>query len=66
MISNELGLKEWQGYGIDSIKTFLSDVSYIVDGQSDVKDFVNKRPTFREALISTAYYRISPRKLKSK
>jgi predicted dehydrogenase len=48
------GNKVWKGYGIDSIKTFLSDVVNINSNKVDVKSLEAMRPTFSEALISTA------------
>ena len=44
----------WQGYGIDSITTFLNDVCSIYKGQKEPIDFEGFRPTFKEAVISTA------------
>ena len=44
----------WQGYGIDSITTFLNDVYSIYKGQKEPIDFEGFRPTFKEAVISTA------------
>ena len=55
MNSDEFGLKEWQGYGIDSIKTFLSDVSSIIKGQSKVSELMNIRPTIGEASLISTY-----------
>jgi D-galacturonate reductase len=46
--------KEWRGYGIDSITTFLSDVENINNNIVDMKSLQLVRPTFSEALISTA------------
>ena len=44
----------WQGYGIESIVTFLMDVNAIITGNQTPADFEGKRPTFEEAVISTA------------
>jgi len=46
--------KEWRGYGIDSITTFLSDVENINNNIVDIESLKLTRPTFSEALISTA------------
>jgi D-galacturonate reductase len=46
--------KEWRGYGIDSITTFLSDVENINSNVVDIESLQLIRPTFSEALISTA------------
>jgi len=64
VFQNELGKKEWHGYGIDSIKTFLNDVTNIFENQSKVIDFLNKRPTFEEALISTSIIESAHKSLK--
>jgi len=50
----EVGKKQWRGYGIDSIKTFLSDVEDINSENVDIKILEKLRPTFSEAIISTA------------
>ena len=44
----------WQGYGIDSITTFIDDVVAINNEKVDLLDLQNKRPSFKESLISTA------------
>ena len=44
----------WEGYGIDSIICFLNDVSSIINKENTPQDFEGKRPTFLEALFSTA------------
>ena len=54
IFTNELGFKQWHGYGIESIKIFLNDICSIIKEKSSVNDFINKRPTFEEALISTS------------
>jgi D-galacturonate reductase len=48
------GKIEWRGYGIDSILTFLDDIVDLNNESISVKDLENKRPSFNEALISTA------------
>ena len=52
--SGHNNLKEWRGYGIDSITTFLSDVENINNKKVDIESLKLIRPTFSEALISTA------------
>lgn len=49
----ENGKKEIQGYGIDSIHTFLKDVAEIINNKKNWKDFEGKRPTFKDSLIPT-------------
>ena len=44
----------WQGYGIKSISTFLQDVNDIISDNKTPESFEGKRPTFNEAIISTA------------
>jgi D-galacturonate reductase len=52
--SGHNNFKEWRGYGIDSITTFLSDVENINNNIVDIESLKLIRPTFSEALISTA------------
>jgi len=52
--SGDGGLKEWRGYGIDSITTFLSDVEDINNNKVDIESLKLIRPSFSEALISTS------------
>ncbi len=51
---SETGKKEWRGYGIDSVKTFFSDVVNINSGVTNLEELKVERPTFSEALISTS------------
>jgi predicted dehydrogenase len=44
----------YQGYGIESINTFLNDVQNLYDGNIIPKDLEGKRPTFSDSLISVA------------
>jgi len=50
----ESGNKKWKGYGIDSIKTFLTDIENINAKKVDLKTLEKLRPSFFEASISTA------------
>jgi predicted dehydrogenase len=52
--TNSYGEKEWKGYGIDSVKTFLSDVVNIQSGHVKLSDLEYHRSTFKESLVSTA------------
>jgi len=52
--SGDRNVKEWRGYGIDSITTFLSDVEDINNNIVNIESLKFIRPTFSEALISTA------------
>ena len=45
---------EWEGYGIHSITTFLDDVSSIYENRIQPAQLEGSRPTFSEALYSTA------------
>jgi len=49
----EMGNITWQGYGIESVNTFLDDVLSIHQGTNTPKDFESVRPTFQEAMISS-------------
>jgi len=51
---NSEGDIEWRGYGIESVTTFFEDIISINKGNIDIKDLELFRPTFSEALISTA------------
>jgi hypothetical protein len=44
----------WNGYGIDSINSFLKDSAEIYSGEIKLEDLKLNRPTFRKALISTS------------
>ena len=50
----ETQLTEYKGYGIDSITQFLQDVESMAQGDRSPVDFEGIRPTFRDALVSTA------------
>lgn len=43
-----------EGYGPRSIRQFLTDVQDLVDGTRQVSDLIPTRPSFQQALISTA------------
>ena len=49
----ENGKMRWQGYGIDSVMTFLNDVVDLDNNTKSLNDLQNERPTFKESLIST-------------
>lgn len=44
----------YHGYGIDSVHQFLNDVIKIERGVLKIDDLENIRPTFKQALVSTA------------
>ena len=48
------GKIRWEGYGIESVKTFLKDIILIKKNKSLLKSLDEVRPTFKEALYSTA------------
>jgi len=48
------GYLSYQGYGIDSIHTFLQDVIELEEGHITINDLENLRPTFKDSLCSTA------------
>jgi hypothetical protein len=50
----ETGAVHYQGYGIDSVVTFLNDVNAITNGKNTPSDFEGLRSTFAEGLYSTA------------
>ncbi len=53
MYGNKAEGISFQGYGIDSILQFLKDVTDIELGISEINALEGKRPTFRDAIIST-------------
>jgi predicted dehydrogenase len=46
--------REYRGYGIDSVRTFLEDIRNLHDGRCAPGDLEGHRPTLRQALASTA------------
>ncbi len=44
----------FRGYGIDSVTTFLSDALDVATGRVSAGALEGRRPTFRDALVSTA------------
>ena len=46
--------REYRGYGVDSLRTFLEDVRDLHDGRIAPADLEPLRPTLRQALVSTA------------
>ena len=57
--------KEWFGYGIDSVTTFLRDISSIEKKETTPKMLKKTRPSFEEALISTAVIEAAHSSLKN-
>ena len=51
---NKTSQIRWEGYGIESIITFLKDVNAIVNNNKFPASFEGNRPTFKESIISTA------------
>lgn len=48
------GRKEYLGYGLESIRTFLDDVQALLEKKVTLEELRKTRPTFQQALISTA------------
>lgn len=48
------GSVDYYGYGIDSVKQFLDDVLAVEKGEVKIAELEGKRPSFRDALVSTA------------
>jgi predicted dehydrogenase len=57
---------EYKGYGIDSIRAFLEDARSLLDGERAPADLESLRPTFRQALRSTAVVEAVNQSLRSK
>lgn len=49
----ENGSIRWQGYGIESVVTFLNDIVDLENSAKSLHDLQNERPSFKESLIST-------------
>lgn len=58
--------REYKGYGIDSIRAFLEDARVLLDGGRTPADLEALRPTFRQALRSTAVVEAANQSLTSK
>ena len=50
----QTGEVSYRGYGIESIHQFLDDVNMIENRKLRIKDLENKRPIFKQAILSTA------------
>ncbi|MFO7772815.1 MAG: Gfo/Idh/MocA family oxidoreductase [Dehalococcoidia bacterium] len=50
----DAGRQEYRGYGIESITQFLEDVRDIIRGKRSPAQFEGRRPSFSDALVSTA------------
>jgi len=61
----KVGKKEWRGYGIDSVKEFLNDIFNINAGLVSRDEIKFVRPTFSEAMISTAVVEAAHSSLKT-
>jgi predicted dehydrogenase len=48
------GKKQFSGYGYQSIRQFIMDARDFKSGKYEISYFENKRPTFKQAMISTA------------
>ena len=58
------GKMVWRGYGIESIKTFLTDVNSIIEGEIAPLDLNKIRPSFEQALVSTSVVEAVEKSLK--
>ena len=61
----EDGSIRWQGYGIDSIVTFLNDIIDLENSLKSLHDLQNERPSFKESLISTMIVEAAHRSLQN-
>jgi len=48
------GKKQFSGYGYQSIRQFVLDARDVISGNFEISYFEDKRPTFKQAMISTA------------
>ena len=63
--SVDKNIKEWRGYGIDSITSFLSDIEDINNNIVDIETLELSRPTFSKSLISTSVIEAAHKSLSS-
>ena len=59
------GSIRWRGYGIDSVVTFLNDIVDLENSAKSLHDLQNKRPSFKESLISTMIVEAAHRSLQN-
>ena len=64
--STQGSYREYKGYGIDSIRAFLEDARNLLDGETTPATLESRRPTFRQALRSTAVVEAVNQSLHSK
>ena len=60
------GERVWEGYGIESVCNFMTDVLHIKNGKKNPIDFEGCRPTFMESLYSTAVIEKAYKSLQNK
>ena len=63
---NSNGERVWEGYGIESVCNFMTDVLQIKNGKKNPIDFEGSRPTFMESLYSTAVIEKAYKSLQNK
>jgi D-galacturonate reductase len=61
----EDGSMSWQGYGIESITTFLTDVMDIEGNKKSLSDLEFERPSFAQSLLSTMVVEAAHRSLEN-
>ena len=61
----ENGSINWRGYGIESVKNFLDDVSALERKQISLSELEKERPCFKESLISTIVVEAAHESLKN-
>ncbi|MDA7785203.1 Gfo/Idh/MocA family oxidoreductase [Pseudomonadales bacterium] len=61
----EDGHVSWQGYGIESITTFLNDVMDIEGNEKSLSDLEFERPSFAQSLVSTMVVEAAHRSLEN-
>ena len=53
-LATDLGIQEFSGYGYRSIRRFIEDVGNLAAGTTTIEELDRSRPSFRQALVSTA------------
>lgn len=65
MFGTEDGDINWQGYGIESIVTFLNDVEALEADIKSISELQHERPSFQQSLVSTMVVEAAHRSLQN-
>ena len=65
MFGTEDGDINWQGYGIESIVTFLNDVEALEADIKSISELQHESPSFQQSLVSTMVVEAAHRSLQN-